>query len=374
LLRAGEAELARPLFQLGAHHRGGSGAELWNGLWLARLDHNWREIRNWGRRLHQQHKDAWGLSDAAYASFLIGDLDEGWRTFYEASRQFEDARPWAAAVAGHRIAATSDDELIGFARRWKSLSGNAEADALLRQRFVFSALMLDRTPSDRAFGSIVTTASGDSSYASLARGYRAFKHGDYAGAVEQLAKLSDAGKGASRAAQPQNAFALPYLSASLVKAGRAAEAQALLADSNKRAAHDFYYLLASAYVQGLSGDARGALDSLWQAQINWPDSATAAVPPSFQLLETCEKLYELTGDARYKDMLLDLARRERVLWPWSWAYTFEAKYAADAQEREAALGIALFLDAQSDHLAGFNAAQRKRAQHWFAANNPFKKP
>jgi len=374
LLRAGEAELARPLFQLGARYQSGSGAELWSGLWLARLDHNWPEIRSWGRRLHQQHKDAWGLSDAAYASFLIGDLDEGWRTFYEASKQFEDARPWAAAVAGHRIAATSDDELIGFARRWKSLSGNAEADALLRQGFVFSALMLDRTPSERTFGSIVSTAAGDSGYASLARGYRAFKRGDYAAAVEQLAKLSDASKGQSGSAQQQNAFALPYLSASLVKAGRGAQAQALLADFNRRAGRDFYYLLASAYVQGLGGDARGALDSLWQAQIGWPDSTTAAVPPSFQLLETCEKLYELTGDARYKDALLDLARRQRVLWPWSWAYTFEAKYAGDAQEREAALGIALFLDAQSDHLAGFNAAQRKRAQRWFAANNPFKKP
>ena len=78
--------------------------------------------------------------------------------------------------------------------------------------------------------------------------------------------------------------------------------------------------------------------------------------------------------ARRQGALPHLARRQRVLWPWSWAYTFEAKYAADAQEREAALGIALFLDAQSDHLAGFNAAQRKRAQRWFAANNPFRKP
>jgi len=115
LLRAGEGELARPLFQIGAAYGSGSGAELWSGLWLARLDHNWPEIRSWGRRLHQQHRDGWGLSDAAYASFLIGDPTEGWRTFYEASKQFEDARPWVAAVAGHRIAATGDDGLIGFA-------------------------------------------------------------------------------------------------------------------------------------------------------------------------------------------------------------------------------------------------------------------
>ncbi|HTS52897.1 MAG TPA: hypothetical protein VMH26_06455, partial [Burkholderiales bacterium] len=374
LLRAGEAELARPLFQLGAQSRSGSGGQLWSGLWLARLDHNWPEIRSWGRQLHQQHKDAAGLSDAAYASFLMGDVEEGWRTFYEASKQFEDERPWAAAVAGHRIAATSDDELVGFAKRWKSLSGDARAEAILRQHFVFSALMLDRTPSERAFASLVSPAgsAADPTYAWLAQGYRAFKRGDYAGAIDHLTRLTEVDISQSQNAQRQMAFALPYLTASLVEAGRDAEAQALLAQFQKRAGRDFYYLLASAYLQGLGGDARASLDSLWEAQINWPDLASVVAPPSFQVLETCERLYELTGDARFKNALLDLARRQRVLWPWSWAYAFEAKYAADPQEREAALGVALFLDAQSEHLAGFSAAQRKRAQRWFAANNPFK--
>jgi hypothetical protein len=376
LLRAGEGELARPLFKLAAGYQTGSSAELWSGLWLARLDHNWPEIRNWGRRLHQQHKDAWGLSDAAYASFLLGDAAEGWRTFYEASKQFEDTRPWSAAVAGHRIAATRDDELIGFAKHWKSLSGNASAEAMLRQQFVFNALMLDRTPGDKTLAYVVSTAASaaQTSYAPLATGYRAFKRGDYAGAIEHLTKLSEGGAGQSQNVQQQAACTLPYVTASLVKTGRAAEAGVLLTNFNQRFGHDFCYLLASAYLQGLGSDPHAALDSLWQAHLSWPDPAKASIPPPFQLLETCEKLYELTGDARYKEALLDLARRQRVLWPWSWAYAFEAKYAADPQEREAALGVALFLDPQSEHLAGFSEAQRKRAQHWFAGNNPFKKP
>jgi hypothetical protein len=375
LLRAGEGELARPLFQIGAAYRTGSGAELWSGLWLARLDHNWPEIRNWGRRLHQQHQDGWGLSDAAYASFLIGDLTEGWRTFYEASKQFEDVRPWVAAVAGHRIAATSDDELIGFAKHWKSLSGNATTEAALRQQFVFGALMLDRSPGDKTFAYVVAPATNaDPIYAPLATGYRAFKRGDYAGAIEHLSKLTEVGARPSPAAQQQGAVAMPYLAASLTKMGRGAEAQAVLADFQKRAGRDFYYLLASAYVQGLSGDRRAAMEDLWQAQLSWPDLGKLSLPPPFQVLESAEKLYELTGDARYKEALLDLARRQRVMWPWWWTYAFEAKHATDPRNRQAALGVALYLDAQSEHLAGFNEAQRKRAQRWFAANNPFKKP
>jgi hypothetical protein len=137
---------------------------------------------------------------------------------------------------------------------------------------------------------------------------------------------------------------------------------------------DFYYLLASAYVHGLRGETQKALDSLWLAQFEWPGMADVTFPPQFQHLETCEKLYELTRDDRFRKMLLELAVRQRAIWPWSWAYAFEAKHASDPRERDAALGVALFLDPQSDHLASFSDAQRKRAQRWFAANNPFKRP
>ena len=61
-----------------------------------------------------------------------------------------------------------------------------------------------------------------------------------------------------------------------------------------------------------------------------------------------------------------------MYWPWSWAYAFEAKYATDARERERTLGIALYLDPHSEHLAGFSAKERRLAAEWFAKNNPFK--
>jgi len=236
--------------------------------------------------------------------------------------------------------------------------------------------MLDRSPGDKTFAYVVTSTgnTADPIYAPLATGYRAFKRGDYASAIDQLTKLTDAGIRQSPSAQQQGPLAVPYLAASLTKVGRGQEARALLSDFQKRAGRDFYYLLGSAYVQGLSGDTRAGLDNLWQAQLSWPEMGKAPIPPPFQLLESAEKLYELTGDARYKEALLDLARRQRVMWPWWWAYAFEAKYASDPRDREAALGVALFLDAQSEHLAGFNEAQRKRAQRWFAANNPFKRP
>ncbi len=374
LLRSGEGGLARPLFELAAGYDTGSGAEMWSGLRLAQLDGNWSDVGSWGRRLYERYQNGWGLTDVAWSSFLRGDPEQGWREFYQASKQFEDVRPWLAAVAGHRIAATPDDELIAFAKRWKSLSGNSGRESILRQHFAFTTLTIDRAPSDKALAMVVALAasSPDPIYKRLGTGYQAFRRSDYPAAIEQLSEVTRVGVNQSQNMKHQVAFTLPYTTASLVLAGRSAEAQSLLADFRQRVGADFYYRLSAAYLQGLDGDVPGALDHLWQAQFEAPALDEVSVPPSFQLLETCEKLFAQTGDARYRDLLVDLARRQRVHWPWSWAYAFEAKYATDPRERERALGIALFLDPQSEHLAGFSARERRLAGEWFAKNDPFK--
>jgi hypothetical protein len=137
---------------------------------------------------------------------------------------------------------------------------------------------------------------------------------------------------------------------------------------------DFHVLLASAYMQALSGDTGRALLSLWPAHLAWPAlSGEATVPTFFQILETCEKLHEWTGDDRYRVLLLDLARRQREVWPCPWVYSFEAKHTKDAAEREHALAMALFLDPQSEHLAGFTKTQREAAAGWFERMRPFTK-
>jgi hypothetical protein len=95
------------------------------------------------------------------------------------------------------------------------------------------------------------------------------------------------------------------------------------------------------------------------------------IPPGFQLLETCEHLYTTTREDRYRVLLVDLARRQQRAWPVSWAFAFEARYAAQPEQIERALGAALLLDPQSEHLREFSSDQRKRATERFARNNLF---
>jgi len=111
---------------------------------------------------------------------------------------------------------------------------------------------------------------------------------------------------------------------------------------------------------------------LWEAFFSQPEAVNLAVRPNFQILETTERLLELSGDSRYRHLLLEMAQRMGRGWPGSPAYPFEAKYAVDPSEREHALGMALYLDPQSEHIAGFDDLHRKRAMQWFAHNNPFK--
>lgn len=367
LLRAGEPALAQPVFAVGARDSSGSPGAMWSALRLNQLAGNWRQARDWAHALHDKHAAAGALSAAAQISFLLGESDAGWRGFYEAAKRFEDIGPWEAALLGHRRAQTADKEVLDFVTRWKSLSGDPRSEAKIKDAFVFQALMIDRSSEKKVLDSLSAFAgrAGDDLHQQLGPAYEAFRRGDFPAAADRFGTLVAA------AGKADVSYALPYLAASLVKAGRAREAQALLRDARARGRIGFSALLATAYVNGLNGDANAAFDALWRAQLELPEAPPATVPPSFQLLEACEKLLELTGDERYRQWLLNLARRSQLAWPASWAYAFEAKYATDPHTREQALALAVYLDAGSAHLAGFGDAQRKRAVGAFERNNPF---
>jgi hypothetical protein len=372
LVAAGEPELARTLLliaaQPGAEVSGGA-PQLRARALIAQLDGDWSAVREAAVALHEQHQDERGLTQAAVVSFLLGRPEEGWRAFYEASKRFEHAGPWEAAVAGHRLEATRPDEVIAFARRWKSLSGDQTTETRLRGRFLFHMLMGDRSATDWALEAMKEFAAGkDPVLAAHASGYAAFKRARHDEALQHLLPLQE-----SRSA---DAAALPWIVLSLTQAGRTPEAAALLrpAPAGREAA--FHDLLAAAYVSGAAGEVERTLDRLWDAFLAMPPPGSgpaALVPPGYQLLETCERLHALTGEQRYRDLLVDLARRQQRAWPNSWAFAFEARHATHPDDRERALGMALFLDPESEHLRDFAPAQRQRAADRFAKSATFRR-
>jgi hypothetical protein len=213
----------------------------------------------------------------------------------------------------------------------------------------------------RSFGG----KSGEDLYQVTAEGYAAWLAGNHARAAELLAPLLRAGAGRKAA------HALPYATSALARAGQAGEARALLEAYQGRNGRDFYTALARAYLDGLEGKREAAVQWLREAMLSKPGGDSQAMPPSFQLLETCEALLQATGEAAYRDLLLDLARRQQSVWPDAWSFAFEAGHATDAAARQRALVIALYLDPQSARVQVLPDAERKHAQQRLKENRPF---
>jgi hypothetical protein len=369
LLAAGEGEFARPLLELAAR-AAEDGTEpsprLEARMRLAQLDGNWSEVRTLALALHEQHGAEHALARAGTLAFLLGEREAGWRAFYEASKRFENLAPWSAAVDGHRLEATKPDELVAFAKRWKSLSGERARETRLKERFLFNMLLVDRPGADWAVDALSSFAREreDPAFAALVRGYAAFKHGDYAKVVGELEPLQQGGQ------EPET---LPWLVLALYGTGRGGDAQALLQGAGKQPGSAFYTTLAAAYAAGARGEHERALGALWDAFLAAPGHLDSAVPAGYQVLEACERLLALSADERYRQLLLDLARRQQRAWPVSWAFAFEVRYATHADDVERALGAALYLDAESERLRHIAHPQRQRAAERFGRINPFRR-
>lgn len=370
LLMAGEGEFARPLLELAARPGETSSdpvPRLTARMALAQLDGNWPEARRLALELHEGHAAEHALAHAGTLAFLLGEPEAGWRAFYEASKRFETLAPWAAALDGHRLEGTKPDEVVAFTKRWKSLSGERTREARLKQQFLFSMFLVDRAPADWAVEALTGLAkeNEDQAFAALVRGYAAFKRGDYALVVSELEPLQQRTE--------LESIALPWLALALHQTGHSPKAQVIVQAAARQTEGAFDAMLGAAYLAGAVGEHERALRTLWDAFLVAPAELRASVPAGFQLLETCERLHALTGNERYRQLLLDLARRQQRAWPVSWAFAFEARYATHPDDVERALGAALFLDAQSEHLRGVPDNQRQRAAQRFDRGNPYRR-
>jgi hypothetical protein len=373
LHEAGEAERAAVLYERAAVSGGEAPAALLGGQRLAHVKGEFGAARDRA----QQHYDGNGagsaLADVAYYAFLMGDADRGWRAFYEASRVAQDFRPWSAALAGHRIAASRHDDAVKFAQLWNGVSPAPQADALRKEHFVFNYAFVDRAPGEPELALLRGFAgkSGNERYQLSGEVYAAWLRGDHARVASLLGAPPEQSLSAAAVPHADRAHLLPYLVFTLARSARERDARAALTVYLTRGGQDFYQLLARAYLEGMTGKRELAAQLLWDAMLARPDGADRSMPAGFQLLEACAQLYQVTGEAAYRDLLLDLARRQQRVWPDSWAFAFEARYAQDAAARQRALAFALYLDPKSEQLRAVPDAERKHAQQWLAQHKPF---
>lgn len=372
LQQAGEPALARPLFETCARSYKESYWHWFAQMHLALARSDYRQALSLSNYLSSDEGFREDLVTTAMLHFLLGEADAGWKVVSDMAQVLNNAEPLAAAFVGHRIQGSSDEQLLQYATQW-TRPGDSQMVALLREHFLFNVMMIDRPPSADALRIALTFQgqSGDRAMPLVANAYHAFRTNDHAAVLQHFTPVHASLRNITARQKRSMNYALPYMAVSLLEMGRAAEARLLVKGEQERGDSGFHVLIAQAFVDGWIGDAAKARESLWQAFLERPAVLDLPIPPDYQILEAAELLFAKTKDAAYRDLLIDLARRATRAWPDSWAFAMLAKHTQNPDERLRALGIALFLDHRSEHLAEFSASARAEATKWFSLNNPF---
>jgi hypothetical protein len=93
----------------------------------------------------------------------------------------------------------------------------------------------------------------------------------------------------------------------------------------------------------------------------------------YQMTEVANMLFELTGRQKFREIALRMARANQVAKPWeSWPHAFVAVYSEKADEREASLVRAAYLDPQSAWLSRLPQNERDEAMKKAEKSPPFK--
>ncbi len=390
---------ATPLYKLAAGYKTGSGASLASAVRLNLMERNFPFAAEYTRQRAVRYQDVYAYRDYIQLAHIMGKNAEGWAVFDSLVSQLDDPEIWMGALVGHRVEGKSDKELIQWIKqeRIKIIAKPSAIGPGLPTRYVFMALTMDRPPNV-----LLAEAVFEPGYpllAQFAKAYLAMRAGDYSRANEIF--QADLETAAHHGQVPLSSlhtkiiagladYASPYYARVLVKTGKAdalpknlllpevfSEKNHYVDNSQLLTQMGLAYktLLTKAILAAGKKEHVEALRYLQQAFNIHPYTERRIFDIWYELVETCEWLYDNFGDERYRDLGLKWARSHQVIQPmYSWAYAFEAKYTQDKHARKRALALALYLDRDSERIARIPEKEKQEARLWLKHNNPFTKP
>jgi tetratricopeptide (TPR) repeat protein len=412
--RAGDFDLAKPLYRIAAAQASGSGGEMGAATRLKLLDGNIEDALRGYLERAQRYNDTRAFRDFFGILHALGRSNEAWLGFGNVVQQLHEPHVWETALVGHHMGGVSEAEVLKWSqqREFSDSGASRSYAAMYLARFATT----DRIPSKDLAGEIdaierptwkfdngprlVVRPSLDgrtgevlgpirdsrgvllmgtitqspkhrvkSDLVYFVEGYRALKSGDFAAAKAQFdeaASLYDM-------AAAQSSYLLPYYALAAAKIGQTSAVEAIM----KRVAvkdQQFDYELADAVLKGVAGKTDEAAQSLKLARYRRVDTEERPPLTEYTYGDICEALALSTGDARIHDIALEWARKSQIFAPWqSWSYALQATLAHDSAERSRALAMAYYLDKNSQHLAVFSKAEIAAATKTYGFANVFVK-
>ena len=375
LLRAGETEMARPLLELCANLRTGSGSEMQCNATLAVMSGDYATATDYVRSNLERYSSTDNAVTFIRYLFMQGHAEDAWQAYDQWSARFFNDKLQDAAAFGDRVLGRSDEEIIEAASRWK-LHGDATAhEDGLRDERLFVSLFPDRDASEHTVAIFQARVKGNAFtlYVDLAKGYLAFQRREYKAALEAWRRIDRHLTDESfRQSTPKN-FLLPYLAVAYAMAGDPGDGKQRLEAYAARFPRSDETRLFNAVTLALQNQPEQAKAAFWKAFVyaGPGDNTWQPLEARLVILEVLEVLSESKASGHYQDVIVDLARRQTRIEPRGYAFAFQAKYSTSESERVPALAYALYLDRRSLRLKHIPDGEKKKALAWWDKEQPY---
>ena len=407
----GKMDLAKPLYEFAAQLDTGSDASMSSAIRLDLLAGHYAAATRGLLRRATRYSSAYAYRDYLSLLHVTGHGKEAWLGFSRLAAQFDLPQVWVAALVGHRkdgldeagfkkwlmqpqirdARFRSRQFALGYALMWSSTDVTPPADlgklidALegtptakvyedglsatrphslgAPDRFeMFSPTALEGVPAKR----LPPGTPVRSSLALFAEGYVSLRAGQHAEAIERFRSYVERYPIAGYDADP---YPLAYIAAASAATGDPFKLEKHL-QATRRA--DFDGWLAKAFFHAYRKEVDLAENALKKAFQRRPHTDYRPILTEYQFAEACEWIYQATGDARFKNMLLDWSKHHQQIQPThAWAYAMQYTHESDPAARDRALAMTLYLDPRSPRIAKAKVGDVARAKQWLAKNNPF---
>jgi tetratricopeptide (TPR) repeat protein len=407
---AGRYDLARPLYKIAADLDTGSNASIVSAARLAQLDGDYRAATEHFLEAGSRYSSPYAYRDALSLLFVMGFAKEARSGFQQVAGISEIPQVWIAPLVGNRMAGMTYEQMKQwvaspevrdaryrgvrfapyFALVWVTTDRKPPADfpAFMDQVERNADRRMDSgfvsmphpiseggramaQPSRFRMGKAPKPPNGTpvkSEYQLFADALTATHAGNYAAAVQKFDALADLYSVEDALGVM---YVLPYYSRAAAKTGDRGGLERFL-DSLPHPDGEFDVMLSKATFAAVRKQTEDARKYLLRAFRMRPHSDSRPILTEYAYAEVCEFIARETGDAGFKDLLLDWARQQQKMQPThSWGYAVEAQYGKPGLQSDRALAMALYLDPGSPRLANIDAKRRAAAQAWLKANNPF---
>ncbi|MEM7194679.1 MAG: hypothetical protein AAF402_07000 [Pseudomonadota bacterium] len=428
----GEYELARPLYEISANLETGSHASITSAQRLAQLEGDYLNAARYAQRAASRYSSFYRYRDFLSYLHLFGFSQDADATFYDLSSKSNDPNIWSAYLIGNRVRGSNLDQIVDdllshvevhetlvdrakryiimhvftdrrvddavlqqtdkiFSRFHKYKDGITHRkirkdsliialapdirEQLISNKYEGAKLMEEEyVPCSEEYIACINIHNREVSdkYEIFIQAISDIQNDKYDAALEKFIKYVLFYEVEKRSSTLQTEV-IPLITLVASKTGKAAAMSKFIESVQKDwGCETFECSLSRAILAVEGGDLSLSKKQLKEALFRVPYTEERAVYSWYLLALMSEWIYEQTGDQEFVEMALKWMKDYQVIHPiHSWAYSFEAKYSRNSDDRLRAIGIASYMDADSEWLKDVTDVERSSSEEWMRVNGPF---